>query len=200
MRIWSSIVYRLSARPAPPLLVALWLSLKWRCSVSSRARIRFPSRVRIGRGSRLGACTIIAEGGTVTLGERVELQDGAILETQGGTIAVGDGSAIGPYTIVYGLGGVRIGTECSIAGQSMIVSSLHVADRTDIPIRRQGARGEPITIGDDVWIGAQCVVLPGATIGRGAIIGAGSVVRGTIGELAVAVGSPATVRRIRGAE
>ena len=46
----------------------------------------------------------------------------------------------------------------------------------DIAIKDQGFEGAPITIEDDVWLGTHVVVLPGVTIGRGAIVSAGSVV------------------------
>ncbi|HEY7220208.1 MAG TPA: DapH/DapD/GlmU-related protein, partial [Candidatus Binatia bacterium] len=56
---------------------------------------------------------------------------------------------------------------------------------------------EGIDIGEDVWIGAGCKVLDGVRIGKGAVIGAGSVVTKNIGSYAVAVGVPATVVRSR---
>lgn len=54
-----------------------------------------------------------------------------------------------------------------------------------------------ITLGDDVWIGANSVILPGVTIGRGAVIGAGAVVTKDIPEYAIAVGNPARVIKYR---
>ena len=53
-------------------------------------------------------------------------------------------------------------------------------------------------IGDDVWLGAGAMVLDGSTVGRGAIIGAGAVVTGTIPPYAIAVGIPARVVQQRG--
>lgn len=54
-----------------------------------------------------------------------------------------------------------------------------------------------VRIGDDVWIGANAVILPGAVIGTGAVIGAGPVVTSHISEYAIAVGVPARVIRFR---
>ena len=54
-----------------------------------------------------------------------------------------------------------------------------------------------MTIGDDSDLGVGCVVLPGVTIGRGAVIGAGAVVNEDIPEYAVAAGVPARVLRLR---
>ncbi|MGO7601667.1 DapH/DapD/GlmU-related protein, partial [Rhizobium ruizarguesonis] len=55
-----------------------------------------------------------------------------------------------------------------------------------------------IVIGDDVWIGANCVILDGATIGNGAVIAAGAVVTGDIPAMEIAGGVPARVLRSRG--
>lgn len=68
-----------------------------------------------------------------------------------------------------------------------------------MPICVQG-RGdiEPVRIGDDVWIGARVTILPGADIGNGSVIGAGSVVCGKIPPMAVAAGNPARVVGMRG--
>jgi acetyltransferase-like isoleucine patch superfamily enzyme len=54
-----------------------------------------------------------------------------------------------------------------------------------------------VTIGNDVWLGANCVVLPGVKIGDGAIIGAGSIVVSDVPEYVVAAGVPAIVKKAR---
>lgn len=66
------------------------------------------------------------------------------------------------------------------------------------PIREQGFRGDPVVIEDDVWIAGGAIILPGSHIGRGAVIAAGSVVRGYIAPGVVAAGSPAVPKRQRG--
>jgi len=134
-------------RPAPRLLVALYLSLRWRCRVWPSARIDWPGRLRIGRKARLYSCRIIARG-RVELGAGAEVHDYAFLDTQdtAGEIVIGPGSAIGPFTVIYGSGGVFIGKGCSIAGQSMIVSSTHVVSDVSRPIREQGSEAKPIRI------------------------------------------------------
>lgn len=93
-----------------------------------------------------------------------------------GDIRFGDDVLIGPHAVLWGRDhGFEPGTR----------------------IREQPRRKEPIRIGDDVWIGASCVVLKGVTIGSGAVIGAGSVVTRDVPEAAVAVGNPAVVIRYR---
>jgi acetyltransferase-like isoleucine patch superfamily enzyme len=73
----------------------------------------------------------------------------------------------------------------------------HEFDRIDIPIREQGTTRQGITIEDDVWVGSNAIFLDGAHVGRGSVIGAGSVVRGNIPPYSIAVGVPARVIRSR---
>ncbi|MDH3026960.1 DapH/DapD/GlmU-related protein [Gordonia alkanivorans] len=56
---------------------------------------------------------------------------------------------------------------------------------------------KPVVIGDDVWIGARVIILPGVTVGRGCVIGAGSVVAKDIPEYTIAAGNPCRVIRNR---
>jgi len=101
-----------------------------------------------------------------------------------------------------------VGNRSSIGKFSRIDLSnqVHIGDHTDIspwcliytrdPVDTQQASA-PVTIGNDVWIGARCVIFKGVSIGDGAIIGAGAVVREDIPPFAVAGGNPATVIRYR---
>lgn len=121
--------------------------------------------------------------------------------------------SIGPHTTGYpdvntGFGdssNLTIGDYCSIAdGVTILLGNEHGTDwLTTYPFDKlwpeaqflQGhspTKGD-ITIGNDVWIGQQTLVLSGTDIGHGAVIGAGSVVRGRIPPYAIAVGSPCRV-------
>ena len=120
-----------------------------------------------------------------------------LTEETTGEIVIGPGSAIGPFTVIYGSGGVFIGKGCSIAGQSMIVSSTHVVRDVSRPIREQGSEAKPIRIEDDVWLGTQCTVLPGAVIGEASVVGANSLVRGQVPPRVIGAGTPVTVIRTR---
>ena len=74
------------------------------------------------------------------------------------------------------------------------VSLLTATHETEVQSRRDNIEyAKPITIGDDCWIGANVVVLPGVTIGKGCTIGAGAVVTKDIPEWSVALGQPARV-------
>jgi len=74
----------------------------------------------------------------------------------------------------------------------------HALDRTDIPINQQGATEiQPVTIGNDVWIGKRAIIKPGVTVGNHAIIGAGSIVTKDIFACAIVAGNPARIIRMR---
>jgi virginiamycin A acetyltransferase len=87
-----------------------------------------------------------------------------------------------------------------IAANCTLAPTNHAFADPDRLIRDQGfqaSRGG-IVIGDDVWIGANCVLLDGTMIGAGSVIGAASLIRGTLPPYCLAAGKPATVRGWRG--
>jgi acetyltransferase-like isoleucine patch superfamily enzyme len=78
-----------------------------------------------------------------------------------------------------------------------LIASGHGVERGEL-VRQQGIpKKRGIKIGDDVWLGASSVVLPGITIGNGAVIGAGAVVTKDVPENAIMVGNPARLLRYR---
>ncbi|MGO1544488.1 MAG: sugar O-acetyltransferase [Gulosibacter sp.] len=88
-------------------------------------------------------------------------------------------------------GRIRIGNNVFIGPNTGFYTASHPLDFTS---RNKGLeQARPITIGNNVWIGAHVAVLPGVTIGDGAVIGAGSVVSRDVPENALAMGSPAKV-------
>ncbi|MBI5353116.1 MAG: acyltransferase [Chloroflexi bacterium] len=142
-------------------------------------------------------CMVIGSGRGVHIESNCEFHQGVYIDAQGGEISIGKFSGVSPYSILYGHGGLKIGNYVAIAGQSMLVPGNHRFDRLDIPIRKQVGTAIGITLGDDIWIGAQCAILDGVTIGDGCVIGAGSVVTDSIPEYSVAVGVPCRVKRSR---
>jgi acetyltransferase-like isoleucine patch superfamily enzyme len=100
--------------------------------------------------------------------------------------------------MLNGQGGLEIGNDCLIASHVVFIPENHVFDRRDVAIREQGGTRKGIRIGDDVWLATGAVVLDGVSIGRGAVIGAGSVVTKDIPDYAIAVGVPARVIGQRG--
>lgn len=142
---------------------------------------------------RIGSCPM----GSISVGKNCWIMRNAMLVTYAGTIEIGDDVSINPGTIIYGNGGVKIGNATRIATGTVIVAANHIFDDRSTPIMKQGLTMKGITIGDDVWIGSRVVIVDGANVGHGCVIGAGSVVTKSLPDYSVAVGSPARVIKTR---
>jgi maltose O-acetyltransferase len=114
-------------------------------------------------------------GGSIRMGERVGFNFGCYVNGYGG-LRIGDRSIFGPYTMIH--------------------TANHEMDPAQ-PIPDQGWESRPVRIGADCWIGMGVCILPGASIGDGCVIGAGSVVVKDLEPGSVAVGNPATAIRSR---
>jgi len=134
-------------------------------------------------------------GTRIVIGDHSEIYDYVVFRCVGGSgdIVMGHHCYLNPGTVLYSGNGIRMGDYVLIAAGAMLMPTNHAFSRRDVPIRHQGfteSKGG-IEIGDDVWIGANAVVLDGARIGRGAIIGAGSVISGIVPDYEIWAGVPA---------
>ena len=110
-----------------------------------------------------------------------------------GDLTIGADCAINSGTVIYTGNGITIGDAVLIAANCTLAPTNHAFSDPSRRIRDQGfqpSRGG-IIIGDDVWLGANVVVLDGANIGQGCVIAAGSVVRGTLEPYSIYAGTPA---------
>lgn len=133
--------------------------------------------------------------GEIELGDRVHLYADVVLEAgQEGRIEIGGETHIQPgCTLMAYKGSIRIGARVEIASGCAFYPYNHGMAR-DRPIREQPLESKGDTVvGDDAWLGFGVIVLDGVTIGRGAVIGAGSVVTRDVPEDAIAFGVPARV-------
>lgn len=100
------------------------------------------------------------------------------------TLIIGNNSGIGANSIIGR--GTTIGDNVMMGPECYIYTRNHEFSRTDIPMREQGLQDfKPVSIGNDVWIGARVTILPGVKIGNGSIIGAGAVVTKDIPDYAL---------------
>ncbi len=116
-----------------------------------------------------------------------------------GEIVLGANSYINSGTVIYSGNGVRIGSNVLIAANCTLAPVNHDfrnRNRLIFEQRFMPSRGG-IIIEDDVWIGCNSVILDGATLRRGCVVAAGSVVRGELPAYSVCVGNPAVVRDFR---
>lgn len=106
-------------------------------------------------------------------------------------LRVGHRVSINAFVHIWALGGVTIGDDTLIASHVAITSLTH-DPRAEL--FSASSQSRPVVIGRNVWIGTHAVVLPGVTIGDGAIIGAGAVVTKDVAPRSVVVGVPAAPR------
>lgn len=132
----------------------------------------------------------------ITTGTRVAFRDGVILAGNG-RLTIGDNTAINTDCIITALESVEIGANVMFAPRVYVLDVDHRFDRRDVPIPQQGYTVRPVVIEDDVWIGAGAVITKGVRIGKGAIIGANSVVTRDVPAYMIAAGAPARVVRER---
>ena len=106
-------------------------------------------------------------------------------------ISIGKNVGIARNVTLDGRGGLQIDNDTMIRFESIILTSTHKSNRRDVLIREQGLYYSPVKIGRNVWIGARAIIMPGTTIGDGAIIGANSVVSKDIKQDTIVGGVPA---------
>jgi len=146
--------------------------------------------------------------GKIKIGEGSKIEKGVKISNKS-SVEIGRFTSInGPNTDIYcDINSVKIGSFCSIARNVTIQEFNHNSQNFTTYFIEQNLLGKriknervskgPIIIGNDVWIGAQCVILSGAEIGDGAIIAANSVVSGKIPPYAIVGGTPAKVIKYR---
>lgn len=147
-------------------------------------------------------------GGKITLGKGVILRSSACSNTAGafhpvslctignGHISIGNNSGLSS-TVIVSESSVTIGKNVLIGvNTSIIDTDFHPVDAVQRRIPHTHGKTSPITIGDDVFIGMNSIILKGVTIGKGAVIAANSVVTKSIPANTMVGGNPAKVIRI----
>ena len=125
------------------------------------------------------------------IGKGVSIRENSNIDSYMGYVRIDDYCALGHNCFIGGQGGVSIGKYTMIGGKTYIISSNHKFDKNDIPYMMQGENVAEIKIGNNVWIGANCVILPGVQIGDNCVVGAGSVVTRSFESNQVIAGNPA---------
>ena len=126
-------------------------------------------------------------------GENVNIERGAQFAWD---LSIGDNSGVGVDSLISF--GVTIGSDVMMGPECMIFTNNHGMERRDIPMWKQKSSAlQPVTIGNDVWIGARVIILPGVHVGDGAVIGAGSIVTKDVPSFGIVAGNPAHLIRMR---
>ena len=126
-----------------------------------------------------------------SLGDYSVVESFACINNAVGDVQIGDYTRIGLHNTI--IGPVKIGNHVNLA-QSITVTALnHNFDDTNKRIDEQGVSTNAVTIEDDVWIGANAVILPGVTIGNHCVVAAGAVVTKDVPPHSLVAGVPAKV-------
>jgi acetyltransferase-like isoleucine patch superfamily enzyme len=130
---------------------------------------------------------------------KIFISKNSFFSAQYGKIMVSNNSRFNTNVHINASGGgkIVIGSNCLIGPNVVMRTANHVFNRIDIPIVLQGHLSADIIIKDDVWLGANVIILPGVNIGNGAIIGAGSVITKDVPAFAIVVGVPGKIIKYR---
>lgn len=173
----------------------------------------FPSAIKAIRWSLITQMLVISDKATISSladiedsvrGSRITIEAGVRIDSfvkikpAGGTgdVTIGRNSYINSGTVIYTGNGLIVGEGVLIAANCTLAPVNHEYRSRTLTIIEQRfmpSRGG-IVIEDDVWVGANCVILDGARLRRGCVVGAGSLVLGEIEEYSINIGNP--VKRV----
>ena len=126
-----------------------------------------------------------------SLGDYSVIESFACINNAVGDVLIGDYTRIGLHNTI--IGPVKIGHHVNLAQGITVTALNHNFDDTNKRIDEQGVSTNAVTIEDDVWIGANAVILPGVTIGNHCVVAAGAVVTKDVPPHSLVAGVPAKV-------
>ena len=127
------------------------------------------------------------------LGRQSVVESYCCINNAVGDVTIGDYTRIGIHCTV--IGPVCIGNHVNLAQGITVTALNHNFEDTAMKIDEQGIATKPVVIGDDVWIGANAVILPGVTIGRHSVVAAGAVVTKDVPDNTLVGGVPAKIMK-----
>lgn len=152
---------------------------------------------RFGDGVRVGRGVLCRHPDTFTIGNGVFIGDQAVLQGRhDGTFTIGDHAWIGPQAFLDARNLV-IEERVGWGPGAKVLGSMHTGLPADVPIIETELEIKPVRVCAWADVGVNAVILPGVTIGKGAIVGAGAVVTRDVEPFAVVAGVPARVVRYR---
>lgn len=130
------------------------------------------------------------------LGRKSVVESYCCINNAVGDVTIGDHTRIGIHCTV--IGPVCIGSNVNLAQGITVTALNHNFEDTTKRIDEQGISTKPVVIGDDVWIGANAIILPGVTIGQHVVVAAGAVVTKDVPDNCVVGGVPAKeIKKLR---
>ncbi|MDE6003509.1 MAG: acyltransferase [Prevotella sp.] len=156
-------------------------------------RLLTPLYQHRGRGSKIYSSVRLdcPPNRRLFLGRQSVIESYCCINNAVGDVVIGDHTRIGIHNTI--IGPVCIGNHVNLAQGITVTALNHNFEDTTKRIDEQGISTKPVIIGDDVWIGANAVVLPGVTIGRHCVVAAGAVVTKDVPDHSVVGGVPAKI-------
>ena len=164
--------------------------------------LRKPGHIRLGDNVAIDDYVMLdgcCEGEpAIRIGNKVIISKACVIQAKTGPLDIGDKCDIGAHTIISSISSITLASSVLIAGNCYIGGARYHMDDMEVPLMDQGiySRG-PVSIGEGTWIGASATILDGVSIGKGCVIGAGSLVTKDIPDFGIAIGVPAKVTRYR---
>ena len=156
-------------------------------------RLLAPFYQRRGRGSKIYPSVRMDTPPyrSFSLGSHSVVESFSCINNAVGDVIIGKHTRIGLHNTI--IGPVTIGNHVNLAQGITVTALNHNFTDTTKRIDEQGVATKPVVIGDDVWIGANAVILPGVTIGKHAVVAAGAVVTHDVPEKSLVGGVPAKI-------
>ena len=126
-----------------------------------------------------------------SLGDYSVVESFSCINNAVGDVVVGDHTRVGLHNTI--IGPVTIGSHVNLAQGITVTALNHNFAEKDLRIDEQGVSTNPVTIGNDIWIGANAVILPGVTIGDHSVVAAGAVVTKDVPPHTLVAGVPAKI-------
>ncbi len=140
---------------------------------------------------------VLSKKGRMRIGRWVTIGRNNALRCHEGELIIGDKTIFGTDNTINCYVGVYIGEQCLFADSVYIVDFDHNYWDPVIPVRSQGIAKDPVRLEGDIWVGVKVTIIRGVTVGRGAVIGAMSLVNRDVPPYSVVGGVPARVIHMR---
>ena len=126
-----------------------------------------------------------------SLGDYSVIESFACINNAGGDVMIGDHTRVGLHNTI--IGPVIIGNHVNLAQGITVTALNHIFEDSDKRIDEQGVSTSSVIIEDDIWVGANAVILPGVTIGHHSVVAAGAVVTKDVPPHSLVAGVPAKI-------
>ena len=164
--------------------------------------IRHPERIRLGNRVIIDDYALIDARGAgeegIVIGDDVIINRGVSIQAKVGPVRIGASTNVGASTSIISMGGVEIGEMVSLAGGCWVSGGAFSMERDQSSYREHGKYTKgPVRLGRKSRFGLGVIVLDGAHVGEGCVVGARSLVVSDLPRYSIASGTPARVRRSR---